>query len=445
MRHRNHIVLNAFALGVLACSNDRPTSPRFAAAAVGVRSLGTQPASPLAIGAIDSIYLAITGSSPEFGGIAADPDDGIELMLTDTLRQSEVRATVLAALGQRFSARHAAKPWHRVSVKYSYATLAAWRNALMAPVLNAPGGVGIGIDHRRNLVRIGVAEDSTIGATRAKVAQLGIPEDAVLIEVQSQPRRLSGTLWDTYRPTRAGFFIGVYYTGGASGCTLGPVAQVGLSYYFLTAAHCTDDFGLNDHSTVAQTTNGPTIGFETGLKSPPGFFSTGHCDAGAPTFCVHSDVVVISYAIGVTNDLGTIARTINKNQFANGSLFLSSPDYTTIDNVEGHSGQGAAQTGYEIDKVGAISGWTYGYVQDPCYTYNVAGSDQRNVCFYNVNGASSNGDSGAPTFGPPTSFVGATLFGVLSTGTSASFQYSSMTAIFSDLSLSPSSWFFCAC
>jgi hypothetical protein len=234
---------------------------------------------------------------------------------------------------------------------------------------------------------------------------------------------------------------------------LGATVQSNGTLYFLTASHCTGALtGANDGTHFWQPAFGATfIGSETSIEGQPhsGCPNIG----GNPAQCLYADAVIAVYASGVSANLGEIAKPACCKQQHNASpITVTNPatDYLEISNVEGYSGTTGAFQGQEIDKIGQVTGWTYGYVIDPCQTYLASGSpgdpnEYEYVCQADVSGYSDSGDSGAPVFAPDN--VGPALHGILVTGDfdGSEFQYSSMTSIFSELSISPAGWFFCYC
>jgi hypothetical protein len=87
-----------------------------------------------------------------------------------------------------------------------------------------------------------------------RIAQLGIPSDAVVLEVLP-PRVLQVTLQQYSRPLLAGFQI--MLSSGAI-CTLGHSVKKFVSgvndgnRYYLTNSHCTSQFGNVDNDAVGQ-------------------------------------------------------------------------------------------------------------------------------------------------------------------------------------------------
>jgi hypothetical protein len=179
---------------------------------------------------------------------------------------------------------------------------------------------------------------------------------------------------------------------------------------------------------------------------------------GCPTFgatitgCYYSDALLAQVRPGVAIHLGYLARTTSRARFSAASINIGPPgsDLFDISNVEGYSGTPPAVQGQEIDKVGMASGWTYGFVTDPCFNFLatdvMSGENFTLMCQGQVSGFGQLGDSGAPVFTPWPDEIDVDLHGIMvSVYGSTEFDYTTFSHIYSELSLNPANFFFCAC
>ena len=186
------LIIGSMMLGACAPDSTTPQRPQ-----VGRPTGDVVPSAPMTpLGPADDNYLRLVGLAPEFGGLFVDTTGTLTIALTDTTKAPAFQSAAAAVLGDKFISQHASRPWRVLLARYSYGTLAAWRNVLLPLVLNAPGGVGIGIDHRLNRILVGVIDETSIASTGAIASKLGIPADALLIDKQAQPRHLSVSLQD---------------------------------------------------------------------------------------------------------------------------------------------------------------------------------------------------------------------------------------------------------
>jgi len=113
---------------------------------------------------------------PGFGGIYRNEEGGINVVLRDTSQlRSALEALYVAGLGM-YDARHA----HAVLGKYSYLQLSDWQMALTRVIFQIAGVTNIGQELMQNRLSIGVASEEAKAAVRERLAQLRIPEDAVI-------------------------------------------------------------------------------------------------------------------------------------------------------------------------------------------------------------------------------------------------------------------------
>lgn len=281
--------------------------------------------------------------------------------------------------------------------QFDFPSLARWRDIVSGQLLGVvPGVVMSDADEAANRVTIGIDEAKHPGvrdeALRALV-KLGVPANAVrfitfvppsldVAKPTSVPTTsmmfLNQNLGDVPSPLVAGYRI--YVPEGW--CTLGPVVVYNGNGSALTASHCSSIiYGLD--GTQFQTTNGAVIGSEVLDPSPT-------CGSK----CRRSDATLMNLQAGVPYDFGRVARTtdVASNWGVAGSLNVdqSNPTLDLIDEED-------AVAGMTVQKTGARTGTTIGYVTNTCVDESDANGYVRACSFVSTYYADG-GDSGAPVY-----------------------------------------------
>jgi hypothetical protein len=199
-------------------------------------------------------------------------------------------------------------------------------------------------------------------------------------------------------------------------CTLGFNAYraVNAQPVFVTNSHCTDTQGLELSSRFGQPFDSAPFFIGTELRDPP--------------FPRWSDAALVAYDTAAIMQHGAIARTTYGGQ-ALGSLDVdpNNPRFW-IRSEYGHP------TGGEfLNKMGAETGWTQGFVDRTCVDRTVRGNTV--WCSSRVQAWAWEGDSGSPVFAI-SSGNNVVLYGILwgvddSNGTT--FLFSSMNNLEYDL------------
>jgi hypothetical protein len=174
------------------------------------------------------------------------------------------------------------------------------------------------------------------------------------------------------------------------GCTLGYNAYYQGLRLFVTAAHCTVDFG-STYGTypAAQPDWDRIIGYE--FNDPPTFPCTHN---GATYACRYSDAASYTYVDTVGYRLGRIARP----------YYASTTVYPTIPEFQIVGEKSYPATGDVVSFVGRVSGWREGTVGQTCmdvtmYQMTAAnGLPVRLLCQDSFTAPTQEGDSGAPVF-----------------------------------------------
>lgn len=166
-----------------------PTSPKTTAG-----SLHSRPHT------VDDQYRQVGARVPEFGGLYLGSAGPI-IVLTRSEAIASARAAINEVFGSRFEERYRAAVWQAAPGTYSYIALGNWRDILTRSVLRGVNGVSsTGLDQKRNRVRVGVTTDAGLRVVQTALAQLSIPRDAVIIEMEQPDRLLQGTPRDRERP-----------------------------------------------------------------------------------------------------------------------------------------------------------------------------------------------------------------------------------------------------
>jgi hypothetical protein len=269
--------------------------------------------------------------------------------------------------------------------QYDFRTLLEWREAIHREVPNLPGIVVLDVQERINRVVVGVEDPATTAAVRTALMRLGIPDEAVVVELRPRESVLT-TLRDQADAVSGGFML---TWGASSACSLGfnawrQTAQ-GWIPAFLTASHCSLRRGELDHQQYYQVARNSTAAFiGTEIFDPPFYADNPNCAPGWR--CRYSDALLARFE-AFRWSYGRIARPV--------------PGTITIDatnpafNIRGEIGY--PEWGETLDAIGYASGWRTGRVTETCVrSYPAIGLELLCQDITNIPGAP--GDSGGPVF-----------------------------------------------
>ena len=395
---RYSAILLIFALVLSACStgpNPNQTPP-----AAGPDQ-GEQ--SPITL---DSEFLEVADSMPEFAGMYYDDNGELTVAVaasgisTQALEAQRVNVTkaITKIFGEEvlfvqpdltkvealqkgdLSLQGLAAPTQAlglVPVKYSFGQLMTWREQVAETAWKLDGVNTLDVDEVNNKILVGVEDQATAASLEAQLAALGLPEDALVVEVDAAANP-GATLGDRARSLVGGLGI-VGQGGGRSwGCTYGfNVIRYGVAG-FVTNAHCTSNQGTVNSDRFYQ--GGSLVGYEA---------------AEAPMWTSGSyryrwaDVAFARFNGSQTQTLGGIART-NLNQ----------RDVTGTLNISYKSNPLAGESVY---KVGNTTGTTYGRIVRTCTDSRANGTNIVNKCQSQAQSGQSSditvaGDSGSPVY-----------------------------------------------
>ncbi len=317
---------------------------------------------------------------PGFGGFFIDRDGSPTVYLArggDRGKAEQALQRYLEKTGAALKVRDA---------KHAWKDLERWQQDVTGAAFEGTGAVFVDDDETANAVRVGVEDLGAMGRIRAAAAQLGIPDDALIVE-RSQPILQMASLQSVVdRPVRAG--VQINFPGYL--CSVGFNATSGSQKSFITASHCTNTQGGVEGTPYwqpLQSVNGTQIATE--VADP--VYTRGALP-GCPhnKRCRYSDASRAAYIDGSNQALGLIARTSGAN---NGSLDIVGSFTITADDLNN-----SVTVGQTVDKVGRTTGWTEGTVSNTCVNTGVSGSNIVQLCQTFVSSSATivlGGDSGS--------------------------------------------------
>ncbi len=351
--------------------------------------------------------LQIARDIPGFGGFFFDQAGNLVAYLKDrNQRDAAVRALEpLLRTRPRGAARETFGTQPEVVIRdgqYDFLELAAWRDEAVLPVLEIPGANWMDLDEGRNRVAIGIESASVRERVEARLAQLGVPREAVIIEVTGRIQSAL-TLRERTRPIQGGYQLEFLSpSSGHSGqCTWGPTGKMTTSSGFtvvvgLTNSHCTPKSWDADDGRFYQPSisSDNEVGWE--YLDPNGK----SCGTFSTRVCRYADVAAVALGSGsetTPSDIGYIGRTTFRSPGygSTGSLEID-PNNPRL-RVIGYDQYPV--TGDIVNKIGRTTGWTYGDVGRTCVDTEVPyRSNSVLRCQDYANVGVQRGDSGSPVF-----------------------------------------------
>jgi hypothetical protein len=325
----------------------------------------------------DDLLAEATRAVPAFGGMFLDDDGNLNLYLLDSSQKVQAEAAIESVFG---ADRFEGATVKVLEADFAFADLHRWRQDMRRWVLGLPGVVSLDIDETRNRISVGLEEMEAQAAVEAELAKLGVPRDAVILEVDT-PVTPSATLQQKVRPTKGG--LQIKRPDWPHPCTLGFSAKATGSGTkgFVTASHCTEVQGGVEDTVFYQPTvsAGNKLGREIG---DPGYWTGTICPPGRR--CRFSDSAFVRWN-GSVSRMRHIAKTR-----------LDSIDIVGTYRVVGEVALPAV--GQTLNKTGRTTGRTEGDVDKTCEDTDVAGKDITLLCQNRVRADAADGDSGAPVF-----------------------------------------------
>lgn len=369
--------------------------------------------------------LQVAQEIPGFAGRYWDRSGNLHVLLVDTALagrarerfhsdvQSRPSGFVTEGSGERLVMVHQAR--------YSYAQLLGWKQAATRIGASTKGVTLVGYDLKENRIRVGVISDFVGNQVLQLLVQLGVPSDAVKLEV-GPPTRTGSTLRDQHFILKGGLAIkgdfGLTRYGAAmliKSCTLGLAAYADDGTpVILTNSHCTGSYRGVDGTDFLQPSHaGRTIASE--YRDPMWRDHTEGYGSDCPNYlageggnlnpadnqwyCRWSDAALGKIETGEAYNIGAIARTTYYGTGSNaGSRIIddANPQWQITHKRD------YAYVGDPVHKVGEATGWTWGEVIDDCADiFNEYPFSTFLSCQQEVTALYANGDSGSPAFTVP--------------------------------------------
>jgi hypothetical protein len=335
---------------------------------------------------LDDLLAEIAARVPGFGGLFLSSNGILHIHLFDGRLARAAQGAIETFFGRE---RLPSGSIQVLPGQYSFLQLKDWHERMLPEVLGLPGVILTDVDEAENRLRVGVEAQERVGVVEARLAGLGIPREAVLIEETEPIELVSHTLRSRVRPLVGGLQINF----GNFLCTLSFLATRAGVQGLVTNSHCTSMQGgvqstVYHQPSASGTTN--RIGQEI---HDPVYFMGGVCPAGRR--CRYSDSAFarVPHPSGpsVSVSRGFIARPTSVNT---GALTIShtTPTFRIVGETS------SPVVGETLNKVGRTTGWTRGTVSATCVNTNVAGTNITQLCQGFVNAGVAGGDSGSPVF-----------------------------------------------
>lgn len=347
----------------------------------------------------DDLFAEVARRVPGFGGFFLD-QEGTRFNIY--LLEPRTEDAAIEAIGEVYGANYFQDnglkyPPDDIRVligQYDYQELLEW-NIRTRDLLSLPGISLKGIDEGRNRLLIGLEREGARQRIQDALKQLGVPDEAVIIEVTDPVRQLNHTLTSSppVRPTVGGLQID---DGDGAACSLGfnVIREATGRAGFVTNSHCTvEEAGGSDGRPIYQLDTVPPtnrLGVET--VDPPYFDTTVVSRCPAFDLCRWSDAAFILYDEEITRSQGHIARvplgSIGVISHAQQSFRISAESMGPM-------------MGITLYKIGQSTGHTQGIVEQTCMDMPAAAPGVTLLCQASVRGAGlvvALGDSGAPVF-----------------------------------------------
>lgn len=403
MGNRKAATCGLMALLLLAaCADLPPTQPLIGPEEAINPFLAAAPPAPQAPWGLDGELAALAREVPGFGGMFYDEAGRLNVYLAGV--QPLAAGDVAARLLPRLQARGLATAAEVVvrEGEYDFLQLSRWHQQALG-VFDVGGVVFTDADERSNRLRIGLESRVSPAAVEQRLAELGIPREAVILEeaepivpmvarVANADVPMSGhTLRDRVRPVAGGLQIN--FPGFL--CTLGFSARArGIpGTYFTTNSHCTAERGTVTGTPYWQPLSSvPNSFIGTEIHDPPFFTGGIFCPQGWR--CRFSDAAGARYASGVDVAFGSIYRTLSPGTTTPGSLEIdpATPRFRIVGEVA------FPLAGQTVHKVGRTTGWTQGSVLATCVFTSVINTNILILCQDFVRAGVGSGDSGSPVF-----------------------------------------------
>jgi len=130
----------------------------------------------------DELLVRVEEKARGFGGMFIDPDGRLAIYLLDPSELPAARSAIEAVFG---ADRVPAAGLRALQGQYTVSELKQWTERAAA-VLGMPGVTMVDLDEAKNRVAIGVENESSTRTVEQALPPLGIPREAVAIQVTGQ-------------------------------------------------------------------------------------------------------------------------------------------------------------------------------------------------------------------------------------------------------------------
>ncbi len=283
------------------------------AAAENLRSLresaATPPGADASAGMIwasktmDIMLMDVASIVPGFGGMYLDAAEQVlYVYAVGNEDAAALRRAIAAVFGPEIVPNGGVRV---IPGKYTVPQLFGWYQLINEHIFSLPDVTATDLQEAGNHLSIGITHESVRAQVEGEIERLGIPRDAVAIEVSGPVIPANDTLVSAVRPVDAG--VQIENQENRVTCTFGFSALLnGGGPGTVTNSHCTRNMGTVESDRFHQPLyNGTTnlIGVEA--IDPP-LFNTYPCPAGKR--CRYSDSVYVANTGNITLNQGYIAR-----------------------------------------------------------------------------------------------------------------------------------------
>lgn len=322
---------------------------------------------------VDTEMLRWNDGIPGFGGFFYDDAGLPTVYLLDPSQDGAARET--------FGAEVQVLPG-----TWEFRQLAEWKSRLL-PLLSLPGAVLLDIDESLNRLRVSLhatAEDRKVNRERVELelAFSGVPRKAVIVD-ETEPVLPAQSLTDRFEPVPGG----VHIAWGGSFCTLGynVFRQATGDFGFITNSHCSQIQGRTEGTVYHQPADPNPVAVEV---HDPAYRASPWCPPGR--YCRYSDALFARYHDPSLGAFPLVARTAGRGVQTGSSDTVSSP-FQVVTLIP------FPLQGWEVNKIGRSTGWTYGRITQTCADINSAPGITL-LCQHTVHAGARPGDSGSPVF-----------------------------------------------
>jgi hypothetical protein len=413
---RIRTVMAAATLAALAACDRYGVSPLGPVSTSAQRSRVA--VAPRSVREDERTFAEIAQEVPSYGGHFLDKSGTLTAYIVDDADINPARGALQRRVQAGASGRLRPPPgvaYSRIAIlkgAYTYQQLSDWRDLVFEQLLGKVAGVVTDdLDEARNRVTIGIVpgQETTVQPlVLQRLAALGVPAEAIRFLSERGPSPQSAVRKTTFPPSDlrvfsddlvGGLQISFFKDATQYDCTLGYTAQLADgSHALITASHCSSvKFSGPDGTAYFQPYQGGSPSIGTELYDPAG----GTCPALWPCSTYRfSDASIVQVNSSRGWRRGLIARPVSRVSGSAGPTNVSSVNpYLYVTAVAGTD----VLSGFEVDKIGRTTGWTYGPVDRTCVDYMPGGFDwdfdgQMTRCAYTATMTLDGGDSGSPVF-----------------------------------------------